>query len=104
MHSITVVNVKVSPCDFYVGRGRGSALGNPFTVAEHGRDRCIALYRVWLAERIAARDPAVCAALNRIYFTALQRPITLGCWCAPLACHASVVAETARAAWVARSG
>ncbi len=93
MSSIRVVNVRHERCDVYVERGQGSLLGNPFRGGEHGRDRCIELYRAWLTERIAERDPAVCGALDRIYRAAVLGPVTLGCWCAPQRCHAEVIAE-----------
>lgn len=69
--------------------GRGTPLGNPFTVAEHGLD-ALDLYRRWLWDRIKARDRAVLQALRSI--TARHH---LVCSCAPRPCHGDVVV----AAW-----
>lgn len=70
------------------------ALGNPFGVKAHGpytREESIAKYEVWLEAKIAARDTAVCAALNKIWKAAKQGEVELECFCKPLACHADVV-------------
>lgn len=72
----------------YVGRQvrrqPGSPWGNPYVEGRHGsRDEVIALFRAWLVE-ILARDPDFLEPL---------RGKRLACWCAPLACHADVIAE-----------
>lgn len=66
-----------------------SDFANPF-VKLAGTDRVtmVARYRDWLHER-----PAV---LRRIPAELAGRAI--GCWCAPAACHADVLAEEARRA------
>lgn len=65
--------------------GRGSPLGNPYTVREHG-ERAMEMYRRWLWKRIRAGEPNVMKAL---------RSITPGhhlvCSCAPRPCHGDVV-------------
>lgn len=69
--------------------GRGTALGNPYAVAEYG-DRALELYRKWLWKKIAENDPAV---LNTLF--AIQPDHGLVCSCAPKPCHADVIV----AAW-----
>ena len=69
--------------------GRGSKWGNPFRIGRDGsRSEVIAKYRRWLwAEIQAGRvDLAELAALHGK---------TLGCWCAPEACHGDILSELA---------
>ena len=73
--------------------GRPSPLGNPFKLKrELDRDAVIALYEIWLRERIADRDKKVCDELNRLYLIARDTGLLeLVCWCAPKHCHADVI-------------
>lgn len=83
----TVVNIK-DPHDVYVGRAAGPAgvWGNPYVVGRHGtREEVIALFREYLA-----RSPELVAMVR----TQL-RGKRLACFCAPLPCHADVLAEVA---------
>lgn len=67
--------------------GRGTPLGNPFTVAEHGIE-ALALYRAWLWKRIQDRNADVLGAMRAI------RPGTLlVCSCKPRPCHGDVVVK-----------
>jgi hypothetical protein len=67
--------------------GRPSALGNPFVIGRDGtREEVVAKYRDWLPARLDG-DAAV-----REEFEALKVATALVCWCAPLACHADVIA------------
>lgn len=77
----------------YVGRAmnRGgwrlaaSPLANPFRIGVDGeREQVIAKYRHYLLTR-----PDLLALLTDL------RGKRLGCWCAPLPCHADVIAELA---------
>ena len=78
--------------------GRPSLLGNPYSHLRHARGcifvatREIAIdkYRRYLYQRLINRDPQIVATLE-----ALKEDSVLGCWCVPLACHASIIA----AAW-----
>lgn len=65
--------------------GRGTPLGNPFTLKEHG-PQALELYRRWLWDKIRDKDPAVLRALRRI--TAEHH---LVCSCKPRPCHGDVV-------------
>jgi hypothetical protein len=93
-----VVNVRHAKCDIYVGRP--SEWGNPFTHrAEAGhnpaglasflvatRAEAIARYEEWLLSQ-----PVLLARLPEL------RGRVLGCWCAPLPCHAEVLVRYANA-------
>lgn len=71
------------PYDVYVGRP--TKWGNPFVIGRDGsRELVIAKYRAWIQ-----RQPALLAALPEL------KDKVLGCWCAPLACHADVLVELA---------
>lgn len=84
MNKCTVVNLRSSPYDVYIGRP--SEFGNPYAVGNHGRDRCIELYREHFLGRIE----------NDLAFRTLVLSLAgkrLGCFCRPLACHGDVIAE-----------
>ena len=81
-----VVHCKRERHDVYIGRP--SKWGNPFVIGRDGsREQVIAKYRTWVLAR-----PELVAALPEL------RGKTLGCWCAPQACHGDVLAELAQAA------
>ena len=69
----------------YVYIGRGSPLGNPYTLAKHGPS-AMGLYERWLWDKIKARDPAVMQALRSI-----THDHALVCSCSPRPCHGDVV-------------
>jgi Domain of unknown function (DUF4326) len=78
-----VVHCKREAYDVYIGRP--SKWGNPFVLGKDGtREQVIAKYRCWLLTQ-----PALMAALPEL------RGKTLGCWCAPHACHGDVLVELA---------
>lgn len=64
--------------------GRPSRWGNPFTVEKYGRAHAIELYRQML------RAPGAGWMIEDL---AALKPTALVCWCAPLPCHADVLAE-----------
>ena len=73
-----VVHCKRAAHDVYVGRP--SKWGNPLVIGRDGtRDNVIARYEAWLLEQ-----PELVAALPQLTGK------TLGCWCAPRACHGDV--------------
>lgn len=92
-HPLVVNKRSGKPYDVYVGRP--SPWGNPFTHAEGtlaqlrvpNRDMTVEAYRKWLLEQ-----PELVARARREL-----RGKILACWCAPLACHADVLAEVANA-------
>ena len=70
-----VVHCKRARYDVYVGRP--SRWGNPFAIGRDGsREDVIARYEQWLLAQ-----PELVAALPELAGK------TLGCWCAPRACH-----------------
>lgn len=86
-----VVHCRRAPFDVYVGRP--SPFGNPFShrpssVAEFRvKTRAIAIARF---EEWLMTDPDLVARVKREL-----RGKVLGCWCAPKACHAEVLARVA---------
>lgn len=69
--------------DVYIGRP--SKWGNPFTIGPDGtREEVIAKYTAWLIDQ-----PHLIVAIPEL------RGKTLGCWCAPKACHGDVLAALA---------
>lgn len=86
----------------YVGRGRGSVLGNPFVMeSEADRARVIQEYRLWLWEKIKEKSE-VFAELVRIKKSAEQGDVHLVCWCKPKACHGDVIARCVE--WMIQEG
>ena len=71
----------------YVYIGRGTSLGNPFKVKEHG-DKALAYYKTHLWEKIKERDAKVLRALAGITWD-----MHLVCSCAPRPCHGDVVVQ-----------
>lgn len=70
--------------DVYIGRP--SKWGNPFTIGKDGdRADVIEKYRKWLM----ARPNLIEEAKSEL------KGMTLGCFCAPKACHGDILAEIA---------
>jgi len=86
----TVVNIRTSNYDVYIGRqGRGhdGYWGNPFTIGKDGdRQRVLSLYFAYFRNRMID-DPEFLSRLQKLIG---QR---LGCFCAPLPCHGNAMAE-----------
>lgn len=83
----TVVNVRDEPFDVYIGRARGSVLGNPFRIGRNGdREMVIKSFRSYARDRMAS-DPEFAATVRAL------RGLRLGCHCKPLACHGDVYVE-----------
>jgi hypothetical protein len=92
MGTITVLNKDVcnDPDAFYIGRG--SPLGNPFTVAQYGREMAILQYEEWLDQQIKNEDPAILEALDEIMNQVINTGhADLKCFCKPKACHGDVI-------------
>jgi len=78
-----VVHCKRASYDVYIGRP--SKWGNPFVVGRDGtRKQVIERYEHWLHDQ-----PQLLADLHELAGK------TLGCWCAPRACHGDVLARLA---------
>jgi hypothetical protein len=80
-----VVHCKRAAHDVYIGRP--SKWGNPFVIGRDGsREEVIAKYDAWLLEQ-----PELVTALPQLAGK------TLGCWCAPQACHGDVLVRRTNA-------
>lgn len=76
---IKVVHCKKEPFDIYIGRG--SKWGNPFIIGRDGtREDVISKYEAYIMSR-----PDLIQALPELINK------TLGCWCAPKACHGDIL-------------
>jgi hypothetical protein len=95
MCKTTVVNIKDKPepeYDFYIGRGQGSKLGNPFSHLAatlyadkcETRDEAIEKYTEWVFTQ-----PQILDRLPEL------KGKILACFCSPLACHGHVLAKLA---------
>ena len=80
----TVVNLRYSRFDQYIGRG--SPFGNPYPItAEEGRDEVIRKFEVDFRARLE-RDPEFLREVLAL------RGKVLGCHCKPLRCHGDIIA------------
>jgi hypothetical protein len=93
--STKVVNIRRDKFDVYVGRGRGSRWGNPFTFKEGTlaefcvpKDEVLPRYEAWLKQQ-----PELMESLHEL------RGKVLGCFCRPakgfqgkVMCHAQILA------------
>ena len=78
-----VVHCKKSNYDVYIGRP--GKWGNPFEIGKDGtREDVVRKYRAWVI-----KQPVLMSSLHEL------KGKTLGCWCAPRACHGDVLAELA---------
>lgn len=82
-----VVHCKKEKYDVYIGRP--SPWGNPFTLKDESeRENVIQKYQSWLKDQIKTGKISKERVLS-------LRGKTLGCWCAPRACHGDVLLEEA---------
>jgi len=67
---------------FYVPGAKASKWANPFPVKKYGRDKCLELYRDYIAT-------------NKKLMTDLDEldGKELGCWCDPEPCHGHILVE-----------
>lgn len=83
-HDLVVNKRKTREYDAYVGRP--TIWGNPFEIGRDGtREEVIEKYRQYLVAH-----PYLIAKAREVL-----RGKVLACWCAPLPCHADVLAEYA---------
>ena len=68
--------------DMYVKGSTQSKWYNPFTVKKHGRSGCLKMYREYIESNQELLDQ----------LSELEGK-TLGCWCAPEACHGDILIE-----------
>ena len=82
-----LVHCKKEAFDIYIGRKNGkleqSKWANPYIVGIHGnREKVIQKYSLYIR-----KVPELMNSLHEL------NGKTLGCWCAPLACHGSILIE-----------
>jgi hypothetical protein len=87
--AITIVNKHTTDEGIYVGRP--TALGNPFTVKEHGHGKAINLYSEWLWKQTMSDTPARQALITLVDRYIKEGALTLSCWCEPAPCHAGII-------------
>jgi len=86
-----VVHCKRNSHDVYIGRP--TRWGNPFVIGRHGtREEVIEKYRHWVMNSDESDAIWIRAHLGEL------KGKTLGCWCAPDACHGDVLLELAEEA------
>lgn len=94
MSGIRVVHFRKSKYDIYIGRP--SKFGNPFIIGKDGsRDEVISKFREWIytgnnfgnADAEEWKREWILSSLKSL------EGKTLGCWCAPNACHGDVLKE-----------
>lgn len=90
----TVVHCQKSPYDVYIGRGKGSKWGNPFS----HREGTLANFKVRTRKEAIDRfeeyllnNPELMKSLHE-----LQGKV-LGCWCKLKSCHGDILAKHANA-------
>jgi len=90
MMKTTVVNIRLSEHDVYIGRaghGQDGYWGNPFSgVRDGGREKAVALYREYFLKRLRI-DPEFARRTMEL------KGKRLGCFCAPKLCHGNVIAD-----------
>ena len=86
-----VVNKYKDRFDVYIGRG--SIWGNPYTVADHGRD-----YAIILHKKKFLLDVYIGAITKEQLLTLTGK--TLGCFCKPKSCHGDIIALMADSAYL----
>jgi len=89
---IRVVHCKKELYDIYIGRGKNSKWGNPYshkddTLAEfktNTRSEAIKKYKEWI---VYGEGQYLLKDLHEL------RDKILGCWCKPKACHGDILKE-----------
>lgn len=79
----------IQDCDIYIGRNiqmggwnlPRSKWANPYSIQEYGREECLKKYREFILTSDLLKD------LDELSGK------TLGCWCAPQACHGDILVE-----------
>lgn len=84
-----LVGKKWDPGAVYVGRPH--PLGNPYPLYDNNRNEVCDRYDAWLRKRIKENDGDVLEALRTLQEHARNRPLILGCYCAPKRCHADSI-------------
>lgn len=87
MTETRVVNIRNEGCDVFIGRP--SKFGNPFKIGRDGtREQVITKFGAWARLRVKT-DSTWAEHVKSLAGK------TLGCYCAPLACHGDVLRKLA---------
>jgi hypothetical protein len=88
----------------YVGRGRGSKLGNRFVIGRDGnRSEVIEKFRKWLWVEVRKGEGVVWDELVRLCGKVRSgEEVVLGCWCGERGCHGEVIVRCVE--WMVREG
>jgi len=70
---------------------RTSVLGNPYTVKDHGRGKCIEMYEAHFDKSITISDPFREEFLRIVANVDAGHRVGLSCWCAPAPCHGDII-------------
>lgn len=87
--SLVVVNKYKEKYDVYIGRG--SILGNPFSLKEYTHEEAISYHKYYFIVAISI----VPALYDRLYSLSKYDGIKLGCFCKPKECHGDFIKEMA---------
>lgn len=82
-----VVNKYKEEYDYYIGRG--SILGNPFTLEDYSHNECIAYHRLYLCYAFI-RIESVRALISEL---SKRSNLTIGCFCKPKECHGDFICQ-----------
>ena len=86
------VGRRYEPSAHYIGRG--SPLGNPFTMKDESeRDSVCDQYKVWFYEQVALKNVSIVNELHRLMLLAEKGDLLLGCYCSPKRCHGDTIKE-----------
>ena len=85
-----VVHLSHEPYDVYIGRGRGSIWGNPFS----HKDGTLAQFKTATRKEAVERFEEYLLTNSEL----LEQLVTLkgkvlGCWCKPKSCHGDIIAK-----------
>lgn len=79
-----VVHCRREPYDVMIDRT--TQFGNQFPLSKYSRPESILQYHAWFYRQLEFSPEFKEAVLA-------LKGLTLGCWCAPLACHGDVIVE-----------
>ena len=85
-----VVHVNKESYDVYIGRGRGSSWGNPYS----HKDGTLAKFKTETrAEAVSLFEEYLLSNVALMSRLADLEGKVLGCWCKPQACHGDIIAK-----------
>ncbi|URC15151.1 hypothetical protein GD1_27 [Paraglaciecola Antarctic GD virus 1] len=91
MINIINLNHTEKPSTNYFYCGRGSPVGNPFTLMNTSRTRACELYENWFNEQVKIKNGSVNSYIDGMLQLYQHADITLGCFCFPKKCHCETI-------------